>query len=97
MSETHPGQMALGLAAACAILMAVVAVFDPRQAWLLPLPGFSGAALFYWLVALGAIGFSVAALWRRQWVWALGALATIAVTLIPTGTLVYECARGNCL
>ncbi|NML07271.1 hypothetical protein [Sphingomonas sp. G-3-2-10] len=97
MSETHPGQVALGLAAACAMLMAVVAIFDPRQAWLLPVPAFGVASLFYWLGAIGAAGFSVAALWRRQWAWALGALATIAVTLIPSGALVYECARGNCL
>lgn len=97
MSETHPGQVALGLAAMCAMLMAAVAVFEPGQALLLPVPAFGIASLFYWLGALAAIGFSVAALWRRQWVWALGALAKIAVTLIPSGMLVYECAQGNCL
>ena len=50
----------------------------------------------YWALAIAAAGCAVMALRGRLWLWGIAPFAIIAVTLIPSGMLFYECSRGNC-
>lgn len=89
------GGWAILLALGAFALVAMGAGFSGSMGLFVPLiPPWT---LGYWLLASTSVGCAALAIGRRQWRAGAIALALVAVSLLPTAMLSYECARGNCL
>jgi len=96
MTINRNGRIALGLALLCVVVMVVGATFFSSMAAFLPILPYPYGVL-YWLPALGALAFVVAALIQRQWSAGIATIVILALTLLPSAGLLFECSRGNCL
>ena len=97
MSDTGvlAGRIALGLALADLAFVTLLWRLGDGTGVFAPI--FPPYAIAYWAIAIAAAGCAVMAMRARRWALGLSPFAVLAVTLVPSGMLAYECSTGNCL